>query len=660
MGSAVHGAICREDMTHNSRIPLHTLAVLSAAFMTTAGFAKTAANAAPKLTPDGDKAMAEYTGMLDRLRADLKAKLPQIDKTLEVAFLTIYEKEKGAMVSGKDKNGKPTQSLKGGNYSNPAAAPASLEAAKPILASIDRFLSSNSLDAELAKCAVLTDATPQALAMFAERGAAEKKLIGDLLADPKLMKEMLYAGGAKAGRYGESMRILRAIEAQSPRAKEGLFKRLALATALEFAAPELCGYKDVDPLKRYAFYEKSYLDKELDPHFDKHSIWLLRHVVNDPHPEEDMLWMREMLWNYRPDQINAPDEYNAHVVGLMYSEFGHRKAPEGETGPPYTKNQQFIDRGSICGGKGGFGRCLGRTFGIPVWGARLRGHTAMTYWTPKSWETILGVSFENGYWIVDQVEPMRGIYFLNLAYARDYPDEFVKACRAQWAGAVLGEEKVSGYDSGKGGLWNALALNAMRATVATHVPPPPPRKVLAPGEPKPKEPKGYPERLVKPVVPAALKKVTIDKDGVITLPAVACASPTTNTDKVVFMTTRDGGMNLHYKRWEMPEPFTYEIDVPQAGDYALSAKVVTVNREQFFLVKVNQATQPIRMEIPYTVGKWGETQPVTIALTKGRNVLAFTRTAPADFLTEGYRFAGPEYGGITIQSFMLKPAKGQP
>jgi len=644
-------------MTQNSRITLHTLVALSAAFMSTAGFAKPAANVAPKLTPDGETARAEYTRILDGLRASLKAKLPQIDKAQETAFLAIYEKEKGEMVTGKDKNGKPTQSLKGGNYSNPKAAPASLESAKPILASIDRFLSSDSLDTDLAKCAVLTDATPQGLAEFAQKGAAEKKLIDGLLADPKLMKGMLIAGGAKAGRYGEAMRILRAIEAQSPRAKDGLFQRIALAIALELAAPELCGYKDVDPLKRYAFYEKSYLDKELDSHFDKHSVWLLRQVVNDPQSEDDMLWMREMLWNYRPDQILAPEEYNAKYVGLMYSEFGHRKAEEGEAGPPYTFMQRIIDRGSICGGKAFFGRCLGRTFGVPVWGARLKSHTAMSYWTPKSWETILGVTFENGFWTVDQVEPMRGIYFLNLAYARDYPEEFVKACRAQWAGAVLGEEKVSGYDSGKGGLWNALALNAMRATVATHVPPPAPRKPLAPGEPKPKEPKGYPERLVKPVVPAALKKVMIDKDGVITLPAVACASPTTNTDKVVFMTTRDGGMNLHYKRWEMPEPITYEIDAPQAGDYALSAKVVTVNRELFFLVTTPQATQPIRMEIPYTVGKWGETAPVTISLTKGKNVITFNRTAPADFVAEGYKFAGPEYGGITIQSFMLKPAK---
>lgn len=629
-------------MTKKFRFALQTLTLLCAAFMTTAGFAKAAMNAPQKLTPDGEKAMAEYTRMLDGLRVGLKAKLPQIDKARETAFLATYEKEKGR------------------SYSNPAAALASLDSAKPILATIDGFLSSDSLDAELAKCTVLADATPHGLAAFAQQGAAQKKLIDVLLADPNLMKEMWIAGGAKAGRYGEAMRILRAIEAQSPRAKEGVFRRLALATALELAAPELCAYQDIDPLKRYAFYEKSYLDKELDTHFDKHSVWLLRQVVNDPHTEEDMLWMREMLWNYRPDQILASEEYNARVIGLMYSEFGHRRADEGETGPPYTRMQGFIDRGSICGGKAFFGRCLGRSFGIPVWGARLRSHTAVAYWTPKGWETILGVSFQNGFWNVDQAEPMRGLYFLDLAYARDYPGEFVKACRARAAGAVLGEEKVSGFESGTGGLWNAIALNAMRATVATHIPPPPPQKPLAPGEAKPRDPKGYPERLVKPVVPVALKKVTIDKEGVITLPAVACTSPTTNTEKVVFMTTRDGGMNLHYKRWELPEPVTYEIDVPQAGDYALSAKVVTVNRDLFFLVTANDAKQPVRMEMPYTVGKWGETGAVTISLAKGRNVLTFTRTAPVDFIKEGYRFAGPEFGGITIQSFLLKPSKNSP
>jgi hypothetical protein len=61
--------------------------------------------------------------------------------------------------------------------------------------------------------------------------------------------------------------------------------------------------------------------------------------------------------------------------------------------------------------------------------------------------------------------------------------------------------------------------------------------------------------------------------------------------------------------------------------------------------------------MPYTVGKWGGTTPVTVSLTKGVNKMTFQRTVIADFIKEGYRFAGPEYGGITIKDFELKPLK---
>ncbi len=435
----------------------------------------------PPLSPEAQKAHDGYASMLQSLRSELEPKLPKIDAAKYAKITEAYAAKK---VSSK----------------------ACMEAANPVLADVEGFLASDALDAKLVKAAIIADATPRGLAEFTAQGPAEKKMIDDLLGSPTMMKELLLAGGAKAGRYGKSMQIYTAILAKHPKAKEGLLNRLALAVSLEFAAPELCSYTTVDPIKRYAFYEKSYLEKELSPHFEKHSIWLLRHVVNDPHPEEDMLWMREMIWNYRPDQINAPEEYNAHVVGLMYSEFGHRRAEEGETGPPYTKNQQFIDRGSICGGKGGFGRCLGRTFGIPVWGARLRSHTAMTYWTSKGWETILGVSFENGYWIVDQVESMRGTYFLDIAKSRNFPQEYIKACRADWVSSILGEEKVKGMEPDKAaGTWSTLAVNKRRAIVATFDPPPAPVKP-DPTAPKPVNNQGYPERLVKAVVPTELKK----------------------------------------------------------------------------------------------------------------------------------------------------------
>lgn len=596
----------------------------------------------PKLTPEGQKALTEYTGMLDALRAELKGKIPAIDQQKTQDFMAAHKEKRDVPKKVKDNKGKVFKTEM-----------PTTDVAKLILPDLEKFLGSDALDNQLVKCAVLSSATPRGLAEFAQQGPEKKKLIDELLADPKLMKEILYEGGAKAGRYGKAMEIYRSIQASSPRAKEGHFRRLALAIGLELAAPELNQSEKIDPAVRYAFYEKSYLNKDLIAQFDTFSVWLYRQVINDPHTETDMLWMREMLWNYRPDQILAPEEYTGKVVGLMYSEFGHKK-PEGDPTLSTSSFQQTIDKGGMCGAKAFFGRCLGRSFGIPVWGARLRSHTAMTYWTPKGWETILGVSFKNGFWTADQAEPMCGILFEQIAKLRNYPEEFIKVCRAQWIGDVLGEEKMSGMDTATGGVWNALAFSKMRLAVVEKCPPVEPPK-LAPGEAKPRDPKGYPERLAKPVVKPEFKKVVVDAKGVITIPAVACVSPTTNTEKIVFMNTRDGGMNLHYKRWEQPEPIVYEVTVPAAGKYALAANVVTVNQEQFFLLTANDAKEPVNMKMPYTVGKWGTTESVMIPLNKGNNRLSFTRTVPEDFAKEGYKYAGPQFGGITLKSFTLTP-----
>ena len=52
-----------------------------------------------------------------------------------------------------------------------------------------------------------------------------------------------------------------------------------------------------------------------------------------------------MLWNYRPDQITAPKGYRAPYVGLMNSEFGHKRA-EVDENLTTTRLQQLIDKGA--------------------------------------------------------------------------------------------------------------------------------------------------------------------------------------------------------------------------------------------------------------------------------------------------------------------------
>jgi len=61
--------------------------------------------------------------------------------------------------------------------------------------------------------------------------------------------------------------------------------------------------------------------------------------------------------------------------------------------------------------------------------------------------------------------------------------------------------------------------------------------------------------------------------------------------------------------------------------------------------------------MPYTVGKWGESAPIALSLVKGKNTLSFTRCVPDDFKEKGWKGCGPQFGGITIKAFTLKPAR---
>lgn len=118
------------------------------------------------LSPAGAKLEARYADQLDQLRTELTAQLPPSDQA------------------------------------NAAA--------------VEKFLSSDALDTKLMKLVILLEATPHGLAEFAQQGKEQAALVEKLLADAKLMKQMLLADGAgtkREGRgigpaqYGQAMKI---------------------------------------------------------------------------------------------------------------------------------------------------------------------------------------------------------------------------------------------------------------------------------------------------------------------------------------------------------------------------------------------------------------------------------------------------------------------
>ena len=91
--------------------------------------------------------------------------------------------------------------------------------------------------------------------------------------------------------------------------------------------------------------------------------------------------------------------------------------------------------------------------------------------------------------------------------------------------------------------------------------------------------------------------------------------------------------------------FEYEITVPQAGAYLVTAEVVTANYDQRLNVAVNGEASPTVITMPFTLGKWQESLPVSIELKEGTNVIRFWRDEP------------PQQG-IAVRSFTLRPVAG--
>ncbi len=509
-------------------------------------------------------------------------------------------------------------------------------AADALLADLNRFLSDEKLDAKLVAGVVLTEATPRGLTSFAGQGAAQEALVKGLLADPSLMKEMLVAGGAKRGQYGRAMEIYDAIQQASERAREGVLQRLALATALEHAVPipqsnarEATGAPTtVDPVKRYRHYEKAYLDGELDPAFKDLTTWELRMVVNSDAPDEILAWGREMLRTYRPDHISNPN-YGWRYVSLVKTDVRYGSQDVKNDLPSLHQYQNIPKNGGVCGRRAFFGRFILRAFGIPVWGVTQHAHAALSHWTPNGWVVNLGAGFPASWWDKDDV-PRSGSDFLLETQARARGPEYLKVLRAQWISRLLGEPAYNDRKKVAGGFWSRVGHYQMLALASQAAALGPLGQELAEANISPEEQVASHEPVLLTGQPAARSK-----SNELIIPA---AAHTTSSGRAATMKSYDGGAQIHCGGGFQAR---YVVDAPQAGKYALTARVATLQDGQTFVFVVDNGQEPVEVAVPHTIGLWQLTPPVEVVLTRGPNTLQFA-------VADGSR-------GVTIKDFTLTP-----
>ena len=605
----------------------------------------------PVLNKRGIELEKQYAQELDLISKQIANALPKIDQQNKDSFETART-ELAALKKPREDDPEPLQ--KKYHEAKPLAESKALESARPLIAELESLLSSEVLDGKLMKAAILRHGTPAGLAEFAQQSEHHKTLLDKLLTNEKLMKQVLLSGRANGGEYGEAMEVYHAILEASERArKPGILQRLALGTALhqpwldENKKGSVNGlvfsdHKNPDgQVSRYLHYEQAFLNGELDPQFKDFNAWECRFITNDPYTNEELSWGRSMLRQFRPDHITNPDQkwrYTRVVKSdLPYCSTRH----DPSLGLP---QQQALALGGICGRRAFFGRFIARAFGIPSRRSTQTGHAALNRWTPDGWVVNFG-----GWWSFNWCGPQGGLDFYLDSRAREFEDDYLKVLRSQWIGDALGEEDVSLRQYGQGGgFWDGLAFYLKRAIVEdANLEETDTDSALAALSAEEARLLGESDKVLgeegvkEIVIPEEDKKIIVTEDGTVTVPAVSCSSPRNNTDKVIFLNSYDGGMQLHYQRLgSQPEILKYSVEVPSAGKYEMTMNVCTVSEEDPVIARLNRRTI-VNTILPYTKGTWQRTKPETIELREGRNTIQFTYRAPNR--------------GVSFKDFQLKP-----
>lgn len=587
-----------------------------------------------------DNLEREYAALLQKLKSKITSNLPKVEESLKDIFhqacvsVVSAQATRDACKRAQDAaSTEPEQkaaneALAQAEKTLSDATDMAVATATPILESLNKDLVDAKLDDALMPCTILYRATPKALAGFASQSESKKALIDQLLANEnRTMADMLAAGGAKKGQYGNAMQIYTTLCQQSESLPHSsVLQRLALGVALQLAEPmsefDLPDVQ-VDPQMRYLHYEQAYLLGELDPIFSKLSAWELRYCIDSDAPNEQLGWGREMLRNYRPDLMQLDNEQWRYCMAVR-TEVAYKR-PEW-TSEPRTY-QQIISGGGQCGPRARFGRFICKSFGIPTWGVRQPGHAAMTRYSTTGWVVRLGAAWPFCTW-----EGRWGPDFLLETEARKSTD-YATVDRLEWVANALGEPDL---DAMKGivnpdQLWRSLALmqkKRLAANTSNRIVGRNEHAVLTPVE-----------RLASKL---ALKKETVLRlsDDRIIVPATACSDPKASSDKVMFVPSFLGGSQLHLREDGKVE---YTLTGLKGGSYQMELRVVTVHlKQQRLMLSIGDSTKPIQaIEVPYTVGEWSSTKPVKVELSEGTNLLRFTRSTPSN--------------GLTVKDFTLTP-----
>jgi len=402
----------------------------------------------------------------------------------------------------------------------------------------------------------------------------------------------------------ETLEIWRKILNTDPDSKDGIYQRLALATAIAPPGSVNIGAggasTPADPVVRYKYYKTAYKNKELFPSFDKLTVWEYKKIVSSGASDADLTWAREMVNTWRPD-LRIKEQ-----VVESTREVWRRNSPI-----PYDGSfKNVLAGGGKCGPRSSWSQMVCHAFGIPAIGVRQPSHACVAAKSAypevqpqpgSAWKVHQGAG-----WHVSKLDGTSGLLFLEAVKERSHAAEFSQIEHLRWLASTLAAKEA------------AEAVRAAANKIRESAPPPAAAPAPAPAP--------------APAIPEEPFKTA---PGVIHVEAEAFSK----MSGVCVYDCFTGGKQVNFQKNMESSWIDYPIDVPATGTYGIIMRVAAANVDQ--VLDISSGTNKLAtINIPNTTGLWTTTEAVDIKLDKG---------------TQTLRISAPYQRGIAVRWFELKP-----
>ena len=451
------------------------------------------------------------------------------------------------------------------------------------------------------------------LATFAKANADNKKFLSWLLHHTQAMELCLEAAtptGLKAREDntwtlpGETLALWQKLVAADPDAKDGIYLKLAMATALLPPGRVNIGAggatTPADPLVRYNYFKTAYRNKELVPGFAKLSVWDYTKVVSSGASDDDLSWGREMINTFRPD-LRATE-----MMVDLTSAVWRRNSPV-----PYSNMKTVLQGGGKCGPRSSFAVFICHAWGIPAIGVAQPAHACVAW---RGVDGVWRVGYGKG-WAASRLDGLTGPDFVEGTLARARGAQFSQVEHLRWLAAALASRE------------QTAAVLAIGQKIAKETPA---TTVDLNASLKPEEANADPGvEAAKPGAPVGKKDTSTSApagpikpvNGVLHVSGGAYTKQEGQAmfggPSLILQDSHGGGKQVYFPQQLASCWAEYTIEVPAAGKYELTMKVAAINDGQMLQVGSDAFNAVSLAKVPMTHGLWGTTPPADVKLVQG-------------------------------------------